>query len=144
MCSKYLKGKLIPVRQDFAQHEIDSQLGRNLATLRSSVQMTAQCEKYGIPALCYHFFPGCDPIATIVTSRLCRSDCEKLYQQICKQEIALVIRYSPDTQAVLPNCSTLLEEGMSGRGSCIPLGLKGKRAKAAGMTGEPDNEADAG
>ena len=83
------------------------------------------CVKYGIPAMCYHIFPTCDSEDKDSKPRLCREDCDALYDNVCEQELKYA-SMDPLYNNILPDCSILPSRGDKDYSYCSPLHIPGK------------------
>ena len=58
-----------------------------VGVIAHSNDLSARCQKYAIPSICHYAFPLCDDTSKIPRPRqICKDECERLEQDICKSE----------------------------------------------------------
>ena len=85
----------------------------------------AKCKKYALPALCLTSFPYCESKPHPQPIRLCREDCEKLYNGVCQHDFHVAQKVAEKYKLlyrIMPNCSSLLAPSNEGD-DCVKLGL---------------------
>ena len=75
--------------------------------------------------MCYHIFPTCDSEDKDSKPRLCREDCDALYDNVCMQELTFA-SMDPLYNKILPDCSVLPSRGDKDYSYCSPLHIPGK------------------
>ena len=83
------------------------------------------CTKYGIPGMCFHIFPTCDPLTRDAKPRLCREDCYALFEDVCLVELQFAA-FDPKFKKVLPDCSALPKRGSKDHSYCKSIGIPGR------------------
>ena len=83
------------------------------------------CTKYGIPGMCFHIFPTCDPLTRDAKPRLCREDCNALFKDVCLVELQYAA-FDPTFSNVLPDCSALPKRGSKDHSYCKSIGIPGR------------------
>ena len=121
-CDKYLdEGRLI------YYEEIPSVVEHRLSGPFTVIQghFSPPCKKYALPALCLTSFPYCESKLHPRPIRLCKEDCEKLYQGICNHDFNLAQRVAkkyPLLLKIMPDCSNLTAQTKEDD-NCVKLGL---------------------
>lgn len=75
--------------------------------------------------MCYHIFPTCDSEDKDSKPRLCREDCDALYDNVCEQELKFA-SMDPLYNNILPDCSILPSRGDKDYSYCSPLHIPGR------------------
>jgi hypothetical protein len=67
------------------QEQIEERLKGILPLLANKNSLSKRCQTFALPSLCLFAFPLCDNKKS-QPKQICRSDCEQLQQDICKEE----------------------------------------------------------
>ena len=123
VCKEYLSGKKIYVSNSEHQENEELKVAAAIKYIRSSDSMSTRCLQYGIPAMCYFYFPACEENTGHHKHRLCREDCNALYDDICLTELQIAKIY---TNSLLLSCNELPLPGTNDSTYCTPLGIQGE------------------
>lgn len=124
-CREFLGNKTIWMNYHGHQEVVEYQMAQGLIAIKETEQLSNSCVKYGIPAMCYHIFPTCDSEDKDSKPRLCREDCDALYDNVCEQELKFA-SMDPLYNNILPDCSILPSRGDKDYSYCSPLHIPGR------------------
>ncbi|XP_015759041.1 PREDICTED: inactive tyrosine-protein kinase transmembrane receptor ROR1-like isoform X1 [Acropora digitifera] len=124
-CREFLGNKTIWMNYHGHQEVVEYQMAQGLIASKETEQLSDSCVKYGIPAMCYHIFPTCDSEDKDSKPRLCREDCDALYENVCEQELKFA-SMDPLYNKILPDCSILPSRGDKDYSYCSPLHIPGR------------------
>ena len=85
VCAEYLTGNYtIYSTSDAKQETIEERL-KTIRSVFQSVNLTSDCAKFAMPALCFFAFPVCKRNINS-PMQVCRSDCNAIQDNICRNE----------------------------------------------------------
>ncbi|GFN85474.1 tyrosine-protein kinase receptor [Plakobranchus ocellatus] len=98
-----------------------------IAGAASNSKLSEECEKYGIPMLCYNAFPLCDLSSKTARPRqVCKDECELLEETTCSTEY-LMAKTLGDMGKALPQCDSLKGPDTPEGANCLRLGIIGEQ-----------------
>uniref|UniRef100_A0AC35TWX3 Receptor protein-tyrosine kinase n=1 Tax=Rhabditophanes sp. KR3021 TaxID=114890 RepID=A0AC35TWX3_9BILA len=124
-CRDYLRGKYVMVTSENREDIYD--IDRNLRAATTFIQnmrgVKSECKQYSHAVACYHMFKVCHQPQISKGGRrygggqnvpnltqLCHSDCQKLTNQMCPEELTLAAAHElvgDGPKAMLPKCDSL-------------------------------------
>lgn len=122
VCSKYLDPNRL-VYYDEPPSAVEKRLSGPLTVIQG--RFKSHCKKFALPALCLYSFPYCEAKPHPQPVRLCKDDCDQLYEGVCNHDFNLAKRVAlkyPPLLKIIPDCAnltTLTKEG----DDCVKLGL---------------------
>lgn len=123
-CAEFIGNESVWVEFPGRQQLIERKLGEALSVIKATDEFSENCTKYGIPGMCFHIFPTCNPLTRDAKPRLCREDCYALFDDVCLVELQYAA-FDPTFRNVLPDCSALPERGSKDHSYCKSIGIPG-------------------
>ncbi len=122
ICSKYLDPNRL-VYYDEPPKAVEKRLSGPLTVIQG--RFKSHCKKFALPALCLTSFPYCEAKPHPQPVRMCKDDCEQLYEGVCNHDFNLAKRVAvkyPPLLKIIPNCANLTTPTEEGD-DCVKLGL---------------------
>ncbi|GLH15030.1 Tyrosine-protein kinase transmembrane receptor Ror [Gryllus bimaculatus] len=109
------------------QKMLEDKLTNAFTVIAHSQDLSASCEAFAKPSLCYSAFPLChedDLEGEQGPRKICREDCEILENEMCSTEYAIAKRHPLiGKQLVLHECDELPPIGSKESKGCLKLGI---------------------
>ncbi|XP_063927006.1 tyrosine-protein kinase transmembrane receptor Ror-like [Zophobas morio] len=147
-CEDYLKNQHVFVQPPYSQNDIEQMLHDAFLVISQSNDISASCDKFARPSLCYSAFPLCaDPKQVNIDQtrmsktkmadykdirnkfgihlrRICKEDCILLETELCSKEYAIAKRHPVIGKTLeLEECQFLPNETEASSRHCLELGV---------------------